>query len=590
MARKSVDLPADPLDFYSRHIYWPHKNNLVPVCEVNQIQRDYLERRTAFRCDEQGERLIGLDIIVKPRQVYMTSLCLGLLIWSMLRFPGFQAVTVLHIAGKTARKLWHRFKFALDRLPKSWGSISGKTMGEAIEWSNGSTWTLYTAGAGEHIADKIALSSTIHGLHLSESAKYTYPEAVWAATYGALADQTGWVIAECSPPRTREHWHMREYYASRDGAGTFTGAFFWPWYADSGRIINPHDIRYGRVMEGDFEATRLSPEDIQKESSLGLTDLQVAWRRWHFFQGVPKTIRKNRLEFPEDDENCFSPDELEPYLDEGALDLVDAGTREPVYTERVTPTLTVKIWVESPPGFLVLACDQASRNGADKSAVVVCDQESRDQIAEIHGSCYGDELASAIEWLVHRLLGSNRMTYREWSEHEDPPFHRDRYRTRHIVCADISQDFGLGGALDASRLRCYRGKVKNLKTRKIEYSKRSGIKFDHRNRNEIINQISYWTEGPQEPYGPQCAIFSSALAAELRTLTDTGRRIEHAKGYHDDLAIAWGIAHYVASRVKPKPHTQQASPRPEMSIHDRRRQDAARMDRSRSGRRVGGPA
>ena len=146
----------------------------------------------------------------------------------------------------------------------------------------------------------------------------------------------------------------------------------------------------------------------------------------------------------------------------------------------------------------------------------------------MHGKSLESDFAEAIVWLIEQTIGSSR-------------------GRGYTVCVERNRDTGL---------------IQELKRRGVRLwsergQKRPGFLTTRRTRPILLDRIVEAIEGPDEnddgtprKLGPVRVIPSAELAKELRGLQDIDGKIQAGKGAHDDLAIAYAIALFVAPSLK----------------------------------------
>ena len=521
-----IPIPDTLEEFADQYCAWPHiENRRRPVYGLSPIQRLYFAGRTCFRYDTNGDRIYGADIIGgKPRRCFITTAGLDGTLYSMVR-SSVRCMMTVHTESKdVSGEMRRQVMFAAQRLPEEWtGGV--KQVGGVIEFKKtGSIWLCVTAGSSEDIASSV-VGSTVDVLHMTEVKQYRYPEALFGAAKEAVPTTTGSILCESTFPTLKCHWHYQQYLASKESAGSFLRAFFWPWMDDPRKVLAADHPEYSQVMSPAFVAT-MDEVDLAAEDRLGLTDEQRAWRRSHYCRGGARDRRLARIENPEDDETIFVSLH-EPWLDAGALDTLDAGTRPPTERVRLAEKLIGEIW-DSTTEPILIAVDTAEFGGRDYKAAVAVGTHTIGVVGVVHGKSLESDFAEAIVWLIEQTIGSSR-------------------GRGYTVCVERNRDTGL---------------IQELKRRGVRLwsergQKRPGFLTTRRTRPILLDRIVEAIEGPDEnddgtprKLGPVRVIPSAELAMELRGLQDIDGKIQAGKGAHDDLAIAYAIALFVAPSLK----------------------------------------
>ena len=506
-------IPADPIAFARDWAWWPHIETRQPVRGLSPIIEDYLARRTAFRWGDDGNRIAGADIVLKPRRVFMTSAILACIAHALILVPRLRALTVVQVGrDDIIRPLTRQLAYMLEHLPPSW--TSWRLVGNEVRFGNGSTWEPVTAGSSEQVADKLGRSGALDVLHLSETAFFPHPEALWASLESALPVRTGWRVSESTMPASRQQWHAAEYARTRDGRGRFLRAFFWPWFNDPLKRIRRDDPRYAQAM-GDQIAETFRHE-VEREDLLGLDVEQRAFRRWAYLLGSPEDRRRARRENPEDDETPYDTPG-ESWLDAGALEVLAAGCSDPVRRRRLGELYSVSLWVTQADR-VVVGVDTALKTGRDRMAAVLLDARG-DQIGELHGRALDSEFAAGLAEVLEEIGCGDRR--------------------KHIICVERNRGKGLIAELLDRKLRLWR-----------DEGARAGFVTSGASRPLLLDALAGAVEGPgQDEDGsarkpaPVRIVRSAYLAAELSGLEvhDDGK-VAAGPGTHDDLPIAYALA------------------------------------------------
>lgn len=536
-----VQLPERVIDHVDR-IQWPHWETGQPVSGLSVVQRAWLENTRLFRVGEDNQRLGWRELVLKARQVWLTTAVLGCWIDSMIRFPGFRAQTIIHKeAGDILAEIYRRMIFALTHGDTArLCNIARENRNKRIELSNGSAWSITTAGMSEQVAEGLGRGGPVHGLHLTEIGFYKYPELVWSATKATVSRRSGWLIAESSPGKRGEFFE-REYSAAKVERGSFDSHYFIPWFKDANKSIPRGTPLFDRFMAPAF-AQALEPDDLDKEMSLGLRPEQVAYRRSEFLSEDKQTRDKARRELPEDDDTCWLEvhDDGAVWLQGQAIDALQSGIRDPADQGRLSPTFHWARWPCAPDTFVVAGSDTALRSGKDLSTTCFIDWRTRDVIAAVWGRCLDSEHAEAVEWMAYEQLGLRR--------------------TQWIISPERNRGLGFIEQLQDRRIPIFKWQ-----------GRAHGIPVTRLTRPAMLALIAEWVEGRRPPWRPQCRIPWSRLVSELSNLVDNDGRVEAAWDAHDDTVFAFGQALYCAELVKPRGWSRGDLPAADAKIERRSR-------------------
>ena len=559
---EAPELPADPIEFIRRFVFWPHISQFdeagspraVGGAELNSMQLDYLERRTAFRYDKSGQPIGSAgDLVGKARRIRFSSLCYGLILHTMLRLPGVAALTVFQ-AQKAAllEGCMDQLLFAMRRLPRQWlGLAEGEDpselrVGYRFRFRNSSRWGLDTAGQHARVSATLGRGQTLQVLHLTEPRAYHEPEIVFASA-GKAVGPNGWIVAESNPPTSRTAWMSEEYLltAQDPPSGSFRRAFFWPWHHDPLKRI-PAGTTGFQAMHNPAFVDSLPPGTLQEEIELGLDPEQIAFRRRERSTGTKLQRKLNLAENPESVSEAFSESETKRWLDPDAIAKCRLMVSDPIERYRLGTLHSVSYWrtkeeVRSLNEQVIVFVDTAAKHGVDRSAAVFRSAHSCTYLAEIHGKCLASEMADSIAHVLEKLLGDGVI----------------RRPTRYLVA--VERNAGTGRDLiDHLRNRHnMRVGVKNglyseqISDRRPQAQKgqrrlRPGIYTGAQTRSSYLAALSDSVEGRGfDPLtgevlelGPQVEFRSSFALDEIEELAEFDGMIQAPSGLHDDLAIA----------------------------------------------------
>ncbi len=563
------DIPTDPVEFVKKWVVWPHISEFGPDGsprpvggdELNSMQLDYLERRTAFRYDAEGQPVTGSDIVCKSRRVRFSSLCYALILHTLLRLPGVSALSVYQ-AQKAAllEGAIDQILYALRRLPRQWlGLNEGEDpsvlrVGYRLRFRNGSRYTLDTAGQHARVSNTLGRGmSSLQILHLTEPRAYHEPEIVFAAA-GKAVGPRGWIVAESNPPTSRTAWMAEEYMLTEQDppSGSFRRAFFWPWYQDPLKRIARGTPGFDAMHLPKFVDT-LPEGTVKKEAELGLDPEQVAFRRRERFTGTAHTRTLNLAENPESVSESFS-ETANYWLDRGALELCRAQCCDPIYRERLGTMHSVSLWIE-PEAFtalgemLICMVDTASKHGVDRSAAVFRSAITRTYVGEIHGKCLPSEMADSICWVLERFVGGPKRAGRFLVAVE-----RNAGTGRDLL--DHLQN--KKGIPVSTRCGLYAESIADTRpSAKGRKKLRPGLWSNSQARASFLAALSEGVEGrgfdaetgEVLPLGPTVPYRSKYLVDELENLALHEGLIQAPPGHHDDLAIADAACLMLCSRV-----------------------------------------
>ena len=554
-----VGIPDDPIEAYITGIAWPHIEGTGMVRGITPIQRHFLEHCSCFRHDEQG-RVRGADIVVKSRRVFLTTLIIGSYLVECARTPMTRAVTVLQNAStKLLLPMFAAVQDVIRNMPEGWLEVRrARDSDYIVTFGNGSSFGLLGAGVKSNVSEQLMRGGTPHLVHLSEAGYYQHYHETLAAVRQAMPRHSVWLVLECSPPPSAHHGFAVEHKLTRQGRGTCHRAFFYAWHEDPNCQYQPGSHEYELVHHPTF-VEGMSEEDLAAEKKLSLTPEQIAFRRWQYLTGDPRTREKNRRELPEDPDSCYGSDR-DRAISRVTLNEVASMLRQPIAEKQLGENWVGRYWCQD-VRYALIVTDSATYEGDDRSSVVALCPYSLDYLGEVVGDATPTMHREAIWWLLERLGCT--------------------HQSRHIVVPEVNKDREIGlidELIPDNRLHIYRRK-RNLS---IE-GKGFGVRIDRHNRSKIMGALMRHLRGDpglDAADGVQSQLPSEALLDELSTLkTDpkTGS-IRAVAPDHDDLVMPLAIGVWISSRLPIPP--EHARPRAVVQVPHRGLEQLPRVRRS----------
>ena len=328
---------------------------------LSPVQRAYCAKRTAR------------DIILKPRQVHMTTVEAARDLWWFLNKNGARVVVVCQSQTDQAalKDIAYKFTLFIDSLRRLGIDLQlGRE--STTEWSlpsRDATLRIIQAGASEASASKKGRGGTVNRLHISEAAFFERAEDTFNSLMESVPMHGSEVVNE-STPNGASGFYYEQWKAAVEGRSGYVPHFF-PWW------IHP---AYHRRLEPGESLEPLS----ELEQSLvlrGATPEALAWRRWKVRDkgGADHLVTQ---EYPNDPETCFLVSGRCFFDAELVVPLVNAAT-PPV---RVDEKGQLRVWQEPRRGSAyVIGADTAEGGGGDPSAAIVYERATGAHVATLHG-------------------------------------------------------------------------------------------------------------------------------------------------------------------------------------------------------------
>lgn len=365
----------DPREIVESMFFIVDKSGKKVPFIFNDIQNRFYEERSLR------------DDVLKARKEGLSSVILAILTVRFLFVPNIVCACVSHTEEDTKR-LFSKVKYYIDNLPFK-VHLSRESAGHFRLEEQNSDFIIGTAGS-----KTFARGDTIHQLHLSEFAFYPSWEMVTGVINAVPDGENTWIVKETTA-NGYGNPHHQAWEQEKRGESSFKPHFF-GWH--------DHE-EYVRDATGFIP----DPQEIALKVAYGLSNEQLAWRRWKIssMQPTQEYSREDlfKQEYPISDVEAFlstgrpifDPKILEWYrgvhmckpLIRGALE----GWNPPYLVPDEYGELRVYKEVE-PGGVYVIGGDVAQ--GGDYSELCVLSRKDLEQVATWSGHIDEFELARVV--------------------------------------------------------------------------------------------------------------------------------------------------------------------------------------------------
>lgn len=252
----------------------------------NRAQRRVMEKRA------------GRDIVLKGRQLGMTTLELARSLWLAALRPNISiaVITPSEKDDKLKKAIRQKLEIMLEGLPESLGASWSDTR---LQFGNGSTITVFDAGGSVDAATKAGRGGTYHRVHFTEVAFYHHPDELFLALSPAIpsVSQGGEIMIE-STANGSEGLFAKYWNDAVEGTNGYTPHFA-GWYLsdeESERIGNDRTPARPETEQehGQCDAAKEYGEVIEQAQLLW-------WRQQVQLSGYDKT----RQEHPHEPSAAF---------------------------------------------------------------------------------------------------------------------------------------------------------------------------------------------------------------------------------------------------------------------------------------------
>lgn len=514
LARQLTDKALSDFSFFCRKCFHiKTKDGEVKTLELNKAQRLLIE--AANRQLSQGKPV--RIIVLKARQMGMSTVIEAYLLWRMLRQGNVNALEIAH-EKEAASYILGINKFAIDNLPAWFVTVLGIDPGlfnkNEVTFTHNNT-SLYISSADSKEPGR---SRTIHYLHLSEVAFYPPNTSLRRSGFGSLSDSPKSVVFMESTGNGPAGLFYNYYTAAKNGRNDYEPLFFAWFIHDEYKMAVPDGVK-------PFCPPRL----YQLWLDGVISDEQLYWRQQTIankFEGKEADFLAEYPEFEEDawfqeSANLFDTTAVYermkncPAFEEGRLIEDDEGISfesvrsGPLHVYKFPePNKTYVIGADVGSGVVV------NRIG-DGSPADVLDVETGEQVAHLYLVCEPTQYAAELKLLgqyyknamiAPEVTGGHGLSVVNWLRDNG---YYNLYQRRTLD--KISQTFTYRLGWDTTK-----------KTRPMMINK---MRSDFRSGTLIVNE--------------------EATLREMLTFIKNGERYEAASGAKDDRVISLAIANMV---------------------------------------------
>ncbi len=319
----------------------------------------------------------GRDIVLKPRQVGLTTWELARDVWFFLTRPVVVCqsdkddTAVKGNADKVARMFASLREVGIDI------SFRSHSTTHWVHSAHGATLSIIGAGASEKAAQKKGRSGTIHRLHITECAFFEHAKTTMNA------------LLECVPPAELDTEVTIE--STANGAA----GFFFEFYRDTkaGKKSSWHSHFFAWINQRDYVAPLEEGEVIVPETDRErelvtrhkVTQAQLKWYRAKVADKGDADLVDQ--EYPTDEETCWITPGRTFFSKEKTKKLLTESTA-PLRLEEMSRnggSGVLAIWAEPEPGMqYVVVVDPSEGVGGDPGAAVIYRRDGK-HVGTLHG-------------------------------------------------------------------------------------------------------------------------------------------------------------------------------------------------------------
>jgi hypothetical protein len=354
---------------------------------LNSIQRKYIANKTLR------------DIVLKPRQIGMTTLMIALDLFIFLTRPGSNVVIVCQSKSdnKPLNDLATQIDDHLDRL---------EVLGIKFDWKErkkgswklvdtNSSLSIVAAGASPKSAEKVGRSGMVTHLHCTEIAFWDQAGDSWNAISNCVPEtEFGSSVVWETTPNGASGLFYEEFMEAIKGNSEYKSHFF-PWYEqqEHRKALDPGEV----IQPSNELEEKLEPEQVKwyRQKSRGerghLVKQEYPSDPYSCFLGIGRSFFEMSVVLPMITTaiNAEAPDTYTVSQRTCRI----AKTNMP--PDGVAKTRTVRIFHKPMPGReYVVSLDPSEGVGLDRGAGIVLERGTGRHTASIWGQFRPEELAA----------------------------------------------------------------------------------------------------------------------------------------------------------------------------------------------------
>lgn len=361
---------------------------------LNRIQRAY--------CLARSPR----DVILKARQVTITSVELARDVWYFLTKLGVSVVVVCQSSSDNSmlNELSERVTVILDSLKKNAGLVLKLKSESRTEWllPNGSGLSLISAGASEKAAQKKQRGETVHRIHTTELAFWEYAGQTLNAMLEAIAGpEFGTEIVHESTPNGAGG-------GDRKSAKSASGGPLFFWYCQDARNqTSAFKFHFFSWLDKEEYRTPLKADEViapqtDRERAVAALGAGPEQLKWYRSKVNDKGQDDTDQEYASDPETCFLVSGRACF-DKAVTGRLLANACDPMGIVEIRRSGAVgacKVWNLPVKGRrYVVSADTSEGTGGDAGAGQVWECDTGRHMATLWGQFKPEELARDLDCL-----------------------------------------------------------------------------------------------------------------------------------------------------------------------------------------------
>lgn len=323
-------------------------------------------------------------IVLKARQLGISTAMEGVLFWWSFIHPGTQGLVIAH-ENDASQYLFEKTKLYWDTWPYHELYTAKHSTQRRLSWEeNRSSIRVATAKNVQS-----GRGRTLHAVHASECAFYAEPETLMLGLRQTIPHKHGTIMVLESTANGLGNWFHEEWNAAETGESDYAPLFF-PWFKH-------FEYKYPTGLSSTLELTADEREILR----LGASYENIEWRRWAIRNLCGADEEQFHQEYPSTAEEAFvtSGTNVFPY---GALEHVYVaergyrgmlvaddvqGSNVHFVSESTGPLTIFRAPTTKSPRWdrYFIAADPSMTISGDPACIQVINRETLEQVAVWHG-------------------------------------------------------------------------------------------------------------------------------------------------------------------------------------------------------------
>jgi len=281
---------ANPALWLKNFVKIDCNGELVPFV-VNPEQKDFLDNMERY------------NIILKSRQIGISSLALGLMLYYAFQIPNSNYMMLAHMES-TTNTLFTKLKLMYESIPEKYRIGFRKSNEKELLLENNSRISIQTAS--KQSADGIGRGYSLMMVHLSEFALYDddVQENLSTIESALVKSPQAKIIIESTAQGLNYFYYL---YKDAIAGNSKYKPFFYNWLGEGSKRYYKYEYQLAKEWYQKGSLIKYLTDDEMDETEkklyeMGATKVQLMWRRWRL-QNM--TLEQFKRDFPSTWQEAF---------------------------------------------------------------------------------------------------------------------------------------------------------------------------------------------------------------------------------------------------------------------------------------------